>query len=259
MTEEIKTPPEINYLDYVPEDIKSNSEMMKPLESVKDISSLIKGYVHAQKQIGKAITVPSAEAKPEDWDSFYTKIGRPESPDKYEVKRPSDSKLPYDEGMEKKFLATAHKAGLNKRQAQGVLDWWNQEQESQYQQRQQTQENAEAELKKEWGQNYDSKVALAQRGLKRYGDENFVKFLEETGFGNHPLVIKVFAKIGENGRETPAPGGDAAGAMSKQEAQAEINKLMGDKEFSKKYYGPREPGHQEAIDKINELHHIAAM
>lgn len=245
----------INFLDYTPEDIKSDPEAMKPLQQVKDLSSLIKNYVHAQKQMGKSLTVPGPDAKPEDWDAFYSKAGRPESPEKYEIKRLENFKVPYDEALEKKFLTAAHKSGLNKQQAQGLLDWWNAEQEAAYEQSQQETERSVSELKKEWGSAFDAKKALAQRAVKRFGDKSFVGFLDKTGLGNNPFFIRVFSRIGENIREDSAPSGDGSTFVGKEEAIAKIAEINNDRNHP--YHNKTKPGHKEAVDEMQRLFAIA--
>lgn len=237
----------------LPDELQGN-EMVK---TSKSFTSFVEQSVNAQKLIGSKISIPKDDDE-KAWNEFYAKIGRPESADKYDIKRPVDSKLPYDEKMEKAFLTTAHKSGLSKRQAQGVLDWWNKEQETIALESEKVRTSAVAELKKEWGSEYEAKVAVSQRALLKYGDKELVKFLEDTGLGNNPAVVRMFSRIGDDSREEKTPRGEPAGDMVGAEAKKEIDKLMLDKEFSGRYYNPRAPGHQEAIDRINELHHLAA-
>lgn len=263
---DVQTPPDggqppapgkgmINFLDYTPEDVKSNPEMMKSLEKVKDLPGLIKSYVHTQKQIGKSINIPGQDAKTEDWDAFYAKIGRPESPEKYDIKRPENPNLSYDEGLEKKFLSAAHKAGLNKQQAQGLLDWWSSEQETVFQQMQQEVQKSVDELKKEWGGAYDTKVAMAQRAIKRFGDKNLVGFLEDSGLGNNPHLVKFFARLGENIREDRAPGGEPVSLVSADEAKQKIAAITSDRNHV--YHNRSKPGHKEAVAEMERLFQIA--
>src|SRR5581483_740520 len=105
----------------LPEDLRSNQSLGK----FKDVGSLAKSYVELEKHQGGALRLPGEDAKPEDWDAFYNKLGRPESPDKYEVKRPELGEgIQWPEQTEKSFLQQAHKLGLNSKQAQGLMDWF---------------------------------------------------------------------------------------------------------------------------------------
>lgn len=47
------------------------------------------------------------------------------------------------------------------------------------------------------GENLTRKVELAKRVLKKFGSEGFAEMLDKTGYGNHPELVRVFARIGE--------------------------------------------------------------
>src|SRR3990172_11892156 len=50
--------------------------------------TLAKGYVETKKMVGGSLKVPKEDATPEEQAAFYTALGRPETPDKYETKVP---------------------------------------------------------------------------------------------------------------------------------------------------------------------------
>ena len=58
---------------------------------------------------------------------------------------------------------------------------------------------SEAELKTEWGDKYEQKLDAARNFLKNdaVADEAFSKFIEDTGFGDHPQVIRLFSKLSD--------------------------------------------------------------
>ena len=96
----------------------------KSLENIKDIESLAKSYVHAQKLVGaEKIPVPNKYATEKDWDAVYEKLGRPKSADGYKYQLPEEQKV--DETALKNFSAQAHKLGLLPTQAQGVVNFYN--------------------------------------------------------------------------------------------------------------------------------------
>lgn len=47
------------------------------------------------------------------------------------------------------------------------------------------------------GEKFNESVELAHRALKQFGSEKFLNELESTGYGNHPELVRVFAKIGQ--------------------------------------------------------------
>lgn len=47
------------------------------------------------------------------------------------------------------------------------------------------------------GENFNRNVELAKRVVDRFGSEQFKKALNETGFGNHPELLRTFIRIGQ--------------------------------------------------------------
>ena len=77
-----ETPVETNWRDSLSDDIRGDAS----LENINDINSLAKGYVHAQRMVGAdKIALPGKYATEDDWQQVYTKLGRPESPENYEL------------------------------------------------------------------------------------------------------------------------------------------------------------------------------
>ena len=193
----------------LPEDMRDNAV----LKDVKDVPSLAKRLVDAQSFIGSAIKMPKADAAQEELDKFYTRLGRPETPDKYDLKRPEMPEgVGYDEELETHFRTMAHKAGLNNRQVQGLLDSYNAIQlqritAADAQMKQSTEETTKA-LQQEWGAGFEKNLNLAMNAVQTFGGEELKKELDATGLGNHPLLIRAFAKIGEKFSEEMLVLGD---------------------------------------------------
>ena len=53
------------------------------------------------------------------------------------------------------------------------------------------------ETLKELGNNAEVEIKYAQKAVEKFGDDELVKLLDETGLGNRKEVIKIFAKIGK--------------------------------------------------------------
>ena len=47
------------------------------------------------------------------------------------------------------------------------------------------------------GSKFKANVDYANQVVNKFGGEDFKKLLNESGYGNHPELFKVFAKIGE--------------------------------------------------------------
>lgn len=210
----------------LPEDLRSE----KSFEKFKGIPDLAKSYTELEKSMGNAVRMPKAESKPEEWDAFYSKLGRPESPDKYELKRPENpAGGQWDEGLEKEFRTAAHASGLQPRQAQGLLDWFNKTQTERLTAYTKGMEEGVGKLKTEWGAKFDEKLGMAARAVKELGGDELKTMLEDTGLGNHPVLVKLFAKIGESMMEDTIIAGDTHMEDSSKEAiQLKIDAIRRD-------------------------------
>ena len=62
----------------LPDDLRNDPT----LQNYKDVESLAKTVVHQQKMIGNRIPLPKTD---EEKAELYGKLGRPDSPDKYQV------------------------------------------------------------------------------------------------------------------------------------------------------------------------------
>jgi len=208
------------------------------LSKFADVKSLAKSYRELEKSRGNATAVPGADAKPEEWDAFYAKAGRPEAPDKYELKKPEFKGLDYSlpEPVEKGFRDVAHKAGLNPRQAQALMDWWGTEQTKYMQDLVKVADGERETLTKEWGDKYDTNFKGAVAGFKALvGSEHqgLRDLLKTTGMDTHPAVIKFFKSLNDQFNEGKVETGEDAGVTGDEKAA--IEKQIEDKraEFNK--------------------------
>jgi len=216
---------------------------------------LAKSYVHLEKSIGGRVPIPAADAKPEEWDAFYGKIGRPEKAEGYD-KYQAPEGLPWDADVEGRFFTVAHKHGLTKNQAKALLEWYGSEgQEGITRAEQAIQANRQGAwdtLRKSWGANAEARVALAQQAVEKVGGEELKAVLDETGLGDHPAFLKFAERLGallqEDGEISPV-----VGAVQQKQAQDEINRLMADKAYTDSEH----PDHVKVIQRIRELSPVA--
>ena len=155
---------EKTWRDELPDDLQG----IKTLEKFKDVSGLAKSYVETERYFEGAVRIPDEKASTEEWERYYTKLGRPEQSDGYEFEK---AELPdgmsYNEDFEKAFLDKAHTAGLNNKQVGDLYEWWNSTSKEAHVHSQVESENtiqrAEIELRADWGRQYDEKLAGVQR------------------------------------------------------------------------------------------------
>lgn len=196
-----------------------------------DVGTLVKSYQHAQSLVGKdKIVLPQSEdLASDDWQETFTRLGRPDSPDKYEFERPE---LPegvdavYSEDTENHFREIAHGLGLNQRQAQEAykaLIAQRLEEIGQYtKDTTQAREEGIAAIRREQGDNFDAYMNSAKAAIREFADPDYIQYLEQSGQGNDPRVIRMWAKVGKELRgETRLEGNPSAPTPG--DVQAEID------------------------------------
>lgn len=66
------------------------------------------------------------------------------------------------------------------------------------------------------GDKFEANVADARRGLATFDEDGSIRaMLEATGYGNHPAVLKIFARVGKALGEDKLHGGGGQGANDK--------------------------------------------
>lgn len=238
-----------SWKDSLPEDLKSHSS----LSQIQDVNALARSYVHAQSMVGKkGVFKPSDTASEEEWSSFYKSIGQPDL-EKFDIATPAEGNKEFVGD----FKNVAHKAGLLPKQAQSVMDWLMKKESDTVAAKTQAEKSTVEEginsLKKEWGGGFEKQISLAKLAVKEVGGDEFTAYLESSGLGNNPALIKVLSKVGKLLGEDKIRG-DATGSMGGQtpdEIQAEINAIMGNKDHP--YYNPRHPSNGDATKKMAAL------
>ena len=82
-----------------------------------------------------------------------------------------------------------------------------------------------------------------------------MQLADGTKLGNHPEVIRAFAKIADfrqnvTSEDTVSESASALG-MSAQQAGNEIQAIMGDRSHA--YWDKRNPQHQQAVERMQQL------
>lgn len=106
-------------------DLDADTREWLAKREIKDPLAAAKLAHEQSKLLGNAVRVPGKDAKPEEVEAFYEKLGRPKTADEYDFKPPENlpEDLPYDGERAKSFAGLAHKIGLTKAQAAAVHDW----------------------------------------------------------------------------------------------------------------------------------------
>ena len=223
------------------------------LQTFDSVDKLAKSYVNAVKKIGgDPANLVSIPQEGESWDSFYNQMGRPETPEGYEFGDDPDNELEF-------YRNATHQLGLTQDQAQNMLDLYASVQEEQNEANDKATAdfavNSQIELKREWGADYDGRLDQAQRAFSQLASPEFSSLMDETGLGNHPELVKAFAKIGAMLGEDRLIVGTGLGQsrVTPHDAKDQIQSLYSDKDFSKAYRDNTDPGHKSAMDNMEKL------
>ena len=260
--QEVGTPdirPVDDWRDGIPADIRDG------LGDVSSVADLAKGYVNAQSMIGNSIRIPGSEAGQEDWDKFYGKFENVPglaryNPDDlsslYEAAgRPADAKGYNIEGAPEGFLEAAHAAGLNRQQAEALLEYDNNVNSQHESAEQDALNNGINSLRQEWGLAFDRKVEEGQRAVAflEQTAPGLAEALDATGAGNNPAVIKLFQALGANLKEGEGFAGTqgSSSGLTPAEARMQIEEIHNNPQH------PYHNGEEAALEKYLELHRYA--
>ncbi|MBG17194.1 MAG: hypothetical protein CMB77_02415 [Euryarchaeota archaeon] len=243
----------------IPEEIRGH----KSLETIQDVPSLAKSYVNAQSMIGAdKIALPGKSSTPEQWSEIYSKLGRPEAADKYELSNKLPEGQEVNEQLMGGFTNTAHAAGLNTKQAQSLLDWYNNvlvDNTAQVTAAEQAQlEEKTNELKQHYGPAFDDRVKLARAVSAQFteGDESLheVKLADGSLLGNHPDFIKMVSNMGvfmkEKMGEDKLEGVKTSGAATKHELEGKIAELSAP---DTPYWDSKHPQHDWYVNEVTRI------
>lgn len=163
------------------------------------------------RSLDKRIPLPGADAKPEEWDEVYTKLGRPEKPDGYKFEFPADA--PWDDTHKDRLKGLApifHAEGATQKQVdaylkrQAELDKLDADAHA-ARVNTLTQTNQKA-LRTRWGADYDENRNMAATSVKHYAGSSLdklasMRLADGTFMLDDPDVAEVFAKVGRDKSE----------------------------------------------------------
>jgi hypothetical protein len=184
------------WTDQLSKEYRENPEYAEKLANLEKLDDLAKGYFELQ---GKT-DIPGKDAKPEDVEAFWKKLGYPEKPEGYGVAKDQNAGT---------FVSAAHAARLTDEQATAL---WKSVSEGTARQLAAVQQAQEVELKatdaalqKEFGGKYDYAIEMFERGI---GNRELKAQLINAGLAGKPEIVKAFIALGESMQESGSPKGD---------------------------------------------------
>ena len=241
-------------MESLPDDIRHEPV----LKNFKSWDALAKSYVHANRKLGvpsdQLMQIPQGENA--DWNGVYKAMGRPDTPDQYELNGTGE--------MADNFRNQAHQLGLSQKQASELMNWYSEVQSgvdsSDDEDFASEQVQWVADLQNEWGDSYIKNTKLAERAFRQFGSEDALEVMNATGLGSHPALVKMFSQIGqflaEDGQLTGNQQG-RIGGITPGSAKTRIDELLNDKDFTTRYYDQYHPRHQDAVNQMQRLYEAA--
>lgn len=179
---------------------------------------------------GRGQTDGADSAPDEDKDSTEAKAET--VPEKYEFTMPEG--VDADSEMLAEFEPIAKELGLSQENAQKLVDLQIKSLQKSVQKMQADheaqQEEAFKEMTTQWaaaakadseygGTKFNENLSVAQKALKQFASEGLIEYLNSSGLGNHPEVIRTFVKVGKAISEDKFVVGGQGGARATDPAK----------------------------------------
>lgn len=198
---------------WLPEEYRENQNLNK----FANLDELAKSHLNLVSKIGeKGAIKPGEDATTEEWNAYYTQLGRPEEASAYELSTLDEnvaSFFGFDENITDAFKESVHKRGLSSEQAQGVWEdmggLLGGSVESITQGEIATKEASMSALQEKWGPKTPEYVAQAQSAMEQLGLQDIVA---KHGLANEAGFIEKLAQVAnilkpDNGSSAAMNGG----------------------------------------------------
>lgn len=226
-------------------ELKGWDSPSKAIESYRHLET----FVGADKA-GRGVVWPKDDKDTAGWETIYSKLGRPASPDEYKFNLPEGQ-----DAFAKHMAPILHQAGLSQAQAAKLSEAFTAYTAEQVQAAQgafaEKSEAALNALKSEWGAAYDQKVEMGRTAVNAIGWDAQRLEMIESAIGTAELM-KAMAQIGELlGEDRFVSGGKSDQKMTPDAAKAQLEMLQQDKAWLDRLAA----GDTEALREKNKLDH----
>jgi hypothetical protein len=264
----------------LPDDVKA----APALKDIADVGTLAKNYLEAQGALGRSLRLPSKEAgdadrkafrakvlelgkdygvaalpaEGEDPSAFYALLGRPGKPEEYEVPDGKAAGVEFDPGEAQQFKAIAHAAGLTKRQFNKIIGDMSKSRVDAAVAQRAAADAAAAELKAEWGEAYEPRLADTARRLEMHGAPPALVSAWKGGkidAGSARWLHAMMSALGDEPAELQNQGKRPNGnALAPEEAMARVEEI----EKRLQAMSPSDPDYQGLVQRRVQLIERAA-
>jgi len=233
----------------------------------KSPDDLMTSFRHLEGATGvppeRLIKLPGAKdaADPKVWNDIYTKLGRPETADQYNI--------PVPQGEKGEFAAeikpVLHKIGLTQSQATELGTWWNEKvvatQKAQQAELEATHAKEVGELKSAWGADYDQRAGLVDKAAESFGmnQEQLDALKVVMGpKGAMNFLYNIGSKIAVEDKTVPGMSGQKTNVgMTPEVAAARLAEMKKDKTFAQQFSSSDPKQRAEARAEVDRLSRLA--
>ena len=172
---------------------RENPELARKLSTWEKLDDFAKSYFELE---GKN-AIPGKDAKKEEVEAFWRKLGYPEKPENYGVSKEKEAEV---------FVSAAHAARLTDEQATALWKTVSEGTKGRLEALRKKQleeiEAADQGLQKEYGEKYNYAIEMFRRGV---GKSPVYQQLQDAGLAGNPEIIRAFITLGESREEDYAP------------------------------------------------------
>ena len=229
----------------LPDELQQDKTLQR--HKTRSLNEFAQDFLNTKKAASSALRIPKEDAKPEEWDQLYSKLGRPENPEQYELPEfqvPEGFEFKQDEGLIKQFNEAAHKSGINPSQYKALAQvWFNNQIEQLQTLRNSNGTNAREELIKVWGSNdtVEENQAIAVQALENYFPKDLVDQIT-TELTDKPAFIQGLYHLGKTLGEGKIMDGTTS-EVSLEDQMAEVDSKIGSVRANPQYFS--RPGNKD--------------
>jgi len=260
VTPAVPEPTSFTWKDKVGVDLANSPTLKKFEDTTEGLIESVKSHLNLEQLLGhEKVPLPKDENDAEGIARFNKALGVPETAEGYKL---TDPTLPEEmKGLtfdKTAFANIVHKYNLTPKQAEGVWKEYTDLSGGVYQKHVAAFQTNLAEsvnaLKSEWGDAYESNVAISDMVVNKFSDDKEMNDFVTSSLTKSPMGLKFLAKIGAQFAENKV--GEfkyTKYSMTPEEAGNEVKTIKGDPNHAYNNEKATSAEHEAAIDFVNRL------
>jgi len=218
------------FSEQLPAEVRDDAKSQELLKELKDVPHLFQSYKELKGSSEGMVKLPTKESSAEDLQSFFTKLGKPEKAEDYDVKPiEAEGELEGSQEFVDAFKAQAFKLNLSKGQTEQLYNWFIEgvKQNLNLQAETFKKENTDAhkKLRDVWGTDYSKKMENAKKVILKYAPDDLKEELKKSDFKNSPELMVLLSRIGDAiGEDVLISGVTSTVPVTEEEKRQELLK-----------------------------------